>query len=234
MYVADRFWWPSLDKDITWYIKTCHQCQIQSVDKVVLPPVVATPAPLFCKAYINTMHMPKSQGFSYIIQACCSLSAWPEFQMLRTETGRTLGAFIFKEILCHWGGLEEIVTNNGTPFIATLDWLVQTYHIRHIRISAYNSQANGVVERSDCTIRDSLVQACNGDITQWPTLTHHVFWADCVTTKKSTSHSPYNMAHGIEPLLPFNIIEATFLIPDISQRFNTLDLIAIRTQQLAK
>ena len=112
--ISDRVWWPSLDKDLAWYLKTCHQCQIRSVDKVIIPPVVATPAPLFHKAHIDTMHMPKSHGFSYIVQARCSLSAWPEFRMLRTETAHTLGAFIFEEILCRWGGLEEIVTDNGT------------------------------------------------------------------------------------------------------------------------
>jgi len=180
------------------------------------------------------MHMPKSHGLSYIVQARCSLSAWPEFRMLRTETGRTLGAFIFKEILCRWGGLKEIVTDNRTAFAAALDWLAQTYHIRHIRISAYNSQANGIVKHSHRTICNSLVKACNGEITQWPTLAHHIFWADCVTTRKSTGHSPYYMAHGVEPLLPFDITEATFMIPDISQRLDTADLIAIRARQLTK
>ncbi|KIJ58922.1 hypothetical protein HYDPIDRAFT_46589, partial [Hydnomerulius pinastri MD-312] len=67
--------------------------------------------------------MPTSHGYSYIVQARCSPTAWPEFRMLRSETGRTLGAFIFKEILCRWGGLEEIVTDSGTPFVAALDRL---------------------------------------------------------------------------------------------------------------
>ena len=232
--ISDRFWWPSLDKDLTWYLKTCHQCQIWSVGKVVIPPVVTIPAPLFRKAHIDTMHMPKSHGFSYIVQARCSLSAWPEFRMLRTETAQTLGAFIFEEILCRWGGLEEIVMDNGTPFVTALDWLAEKYHIRHIRISAYNSQANGVVERSHRTIRDSLVKACNGDITQWPSLAHHVFWADRVTTRKSTGYSPYYMAHGVEPLLPFDISEATFMSPEVSRRLETHELIAIRARQLAK
>jgi hypothetical protein len=40
--------------------------------------------------------------------------------MLRSETGRTLGAFIFEEILCRWGAVEEIVTDNGTAYIALL------------------------------------------------------------------------------------------------------------------
>jgi hypothetical protein len=154
--------------------------------------------------------------------------------MLRKETGRTLGAFIFEELLCRWGGIEEIVTDNGTPFVAALDWLASKYHIRHIRISAYNSKANGIVERSHRTIRDSLVKACQGDITQWPTIVPHIFWADRVTTRKSTGHTPFYMAHGVEPLLPFDITEATFLMPEITSSISTHELLAVRAQQLAK
>ncbi|KIK36916.1 hypothetical protein CY34DRAFT_26194 [Suillus luteus UH-Slu-Lm8-n1] len=123
--LTDCFWWLSLKKDIAWYIKTCHQCQLHSIEKVVIPSTVAVPTPLFHKAYTDLMHMPTSHGYSYIIQAWCSLSAWPEFR-----------------VLCRWGGVEEIVTNNSTPFVAALDWLLKKYHINHIHISAYNSCTN--------------------------------------------------------------------------------------------
>ncbi len=67
--------------------------------------------------------------------------------MLRSETGKTIGQFIFKEILCHWGGLSEIfVTDNGPPIIAAINYLAKKYGIRHIQILAYNSQANSLVE----------------------------------------------------------------------------------------
>jgi len=150
--IANRFWWPLLDKDIAWFIKTCHQCQTRSVEKVVLPPTISIPATLFRKTFTDSMYMPASHGFTYIVQARCSLTAWPEFRMLRKETGRTLGAFLFEDVLCRWGAVEEIVTDNGSPFVAALNWLVHKYHIRHIRISAYNSKANGLVERSHRTI----------------------------------------------------------------------------------
>lgn len=180
------------------------------------------------------MHMPTAHGFSYIVQARCSLSAWPEWRMLRKENGRTLGAFLFEEVLCRWGGVAEIVTDNGTPFVAALEWLAAKYNIRHIRISAYNSKANGIVERSHRTIRDSLVKTCNGDITRWPVIAPHVFWADRVTTRRSTNHSPFFLAHGLEPLLPFDITEATFMLPAVSSIISTSDLISLRARQLEK
>jgi hypothetical protein len=180
------------------------------------------------------MFMPLVSGFRYIIQARCSLSAWPEWRALRTETGRTIGNFIFDDILCRWGAVEEIVTDNGKPYVAALDWLASKYGINHIRISAYNSRANGIVERQHRTIRESIVKACQSDTSRWPTVTPHVFWADRATIRKSTGHSPFYMAHGVEPLLPFDITLATFLVPDLVKPLTTADLLAVRARQLEK
>ena len=180
------------------------------------------------------MLMPLAGGFCYIAQAHCSLTAWPEWRALHTETGRTLGAFIFEDILCHWDAIEEIVTNNGTAYVAALDWLVNRYGIRHIWISAYNSRVNRIVERQHRTIRESLVKACDGNIAKWPAIAPHVFWADRATIRKSTGYSPFYMAHGTKPLLPFDLTLATFLMPDLIKPMPTEDLIAIRAHQLLK
>ena len=98
--LLDRFWWPLIAHDIKQYITTCHECQLRQTTKVRIPPTVAIPAPLFRKVYIDTMFMPPAAGFRYIVQARCSLTAWPEWRALRTETARTLAAFIFEDILC--------------------------------------------------------------------------------------------------------------------------------------
>ena len=180
------------------------------------------------------MFMPHASGYRYIVQARCSLTAWPEWRALRTETGRTLGAFLFEEILCRWGAVEEIVSDNGTAFVAALDWLERRFGIRHIRISAYNSRANGIVERQHRTIRESIIKACEGNALKWPSVTPYTFWADRATTRKSTGHSPFYMAHGVEPVLPFDITLATFLVPDITDKLSTADLITTRTRQLQR
>jgi len=231
-FLADWFWWPSLDGDVKWFVETCHECQLHQETKVRIPLTVTTPAPLFQKAYINTMHMTPAGSFHAIVQACCSLTAWPEWHALRTETGHMLGNFIFKEILCRWGSVEEIVTDNGSAFITALDWLASKYSIRHIQISAYNSQANGIVERQHQTIQESLTKTCEGNISKWLTVVPHVFWADQATICKSTGYSPFYMAHSVEPLLPFNITLTTFLIPDLTKPMTTDDLIATHARQL--
>ena len=46
--------------------------------------------------------------------------------------------------------------------------------------------------------------------------------------------SPYYMAHGVEPLLPFDLVEATFLVPIETPAMLMMELIAHRACQLQK
>ena len=223
-----------MDRHIKWFIKTCHACQIRSFKKYHIPPIIAEPAPLFRKAYMDTMMMPKAGGYRYIVQARCSLTSWPEWRALRSETGKTIGDFIFQELLCRWGGLAEIVTDNGGPFVSALEHLADKYHITHIRISAYNSQANGPVERRHRDVREALMKMADGEEEKWPTVAHAVFWAERITVLKSTGKSLYYMAHGVEPLLPFDISEATYLLGPMDSPMTEAKLLEVRARQLLK
>ncbi len=108
-----RYWWPDMKADIAWYVRTCHLCQVRQTRQIYLPATVAVPAPLFSKMYMDTMIMPMSGQYKYIVQGRCSMSHYPEFRCLRRETARTIGEWIFEDILCRWGALVEIVTDNG-------------------------------------------------------------------------------------------------------------------------
>jgi hypothetical protein len=123
------------------------------------------------------MCVPRTSGYHYIVQARCWLSSYPEHQKLCKENGSTIGAFIFEEILCRWGVVEEIVTDNGPAFIEALNWLAEQYGIHHIRISPYNSQANRIVECRHLDVREAIMKVCDGEERKWPTATHAIFWA---------------------------------------------------------
>jgi hypothetical protein len=82
-------------------------------------------------------------------------------------------------------------------------------------------------------IRESIVKACEGNISKWPLVAPYTFWADRATTRKSTGHSPFYMAY-IEPVLPHQ--HNPFHIPRSSSqtthKLSTADLIATRARQL--
>jgi hypothetical protein len=139
-----------------------------------IPPTVAAPASLFRKAHVDTMYMPHASGYCYIVQARCSLSSYPEHRKLHKENGSTIGVFIFEDILCRWGALEEIITDNGLAFVEALNWLAEQYGIHHIRISLYNSQANRIVEHRHLDVREAIMKVCDREGKKWPTATHTV------------------------------------------------------------
>ena len=130
--IIDRFWWPDLAADVAWFVKTCHLCQLHQTRNILILPVVATPTPLFAKMYMDTMHLPKSGSFKYLVQGCCLLTHYPKYCVLCTETVKTIGDWIFEDILCRWGTLCEIIMDNGPAFIKALNYLGKCYHIHHI------------------------------------------------------------------------------------------------------
>jgi hypothetical protein len=79
-----------------------------------------------------------------------------------------------------------------------------------------------------------LVKAVEGEENRWAMAAPSVFWAERISIQKSTGYSPYYIAHGVEPLLPFDLAEATYLAPPITKPLSTTDLIASRAIQLQK
>jgi hypothetical protein len=224
-----------LVEDIQWYIQTCHACQTRQTTKLHIPPTVPLISKLFHKVHINTMLMPKAGRYWYIVQARCALTSYPEWHMLHSEKVVSLASFIFEDILCRWGPVSEIVTDNGPSFIQALEFLAERHGIRHIQISPYNSQANGIVERCHFDVQEAIMKSCDGEEAHWPRTAHSVFWAERVTIQRSTGLSPYFMVHGIEPLFPFDLTEATFLVPiPDTYRISTSALLAFRMRQLQK
>ena len=179
-----HYWWPDMKADIAWYVQTCHLCQVRQTRQIYLPSMVAVPMPLFLKMYMDTMIKPMSGQYKYIVQGRCSVSHYPEFRCLWKETARTIGEWIFEDILCRWGSLVEIMTDNGKAFVAAIGYLSKKYHINHIRISGYNSRANGIAEMPHFDVRQGLFKASNGDQKKWSQNTYSVFWADRITLRK--------------------------------------------------
>jgi hypothetical protein len=128
------------------------------------------------------------------------------------------------------------VLNRTLPplFVAALGHLEKKYHVRHIRISAYNSRTNGIVERSHFDIRQALFKASDGAENKWSQAAHSVFWSEHVTARKRMGCSPYFAATGTHPLLLFDIVEANYLAPPPDAILPTTDLIARRAVALQK
>ena len=234
--LTQRFWWPEMERDINQFVKTCHPCQERQKQLVKIPPSKTHTPSIFEILHTDVMHMsPASNGCRYIVHGRDNLSSWPEGRAIRDEKARTIALWLYEDILCRWGAIRLIVTDNGSPFVAAVKWIEQKWGIKHIRISPYNSKANGTVERPHWDIRQMLYKATGAaNVNKWYWFLNSVLWADRITIRRRSGCSPYFMVTGAHPILPLDLEEATWLIKPPEGVISEDDLIGMRARALAK
>ena len=229
-----RFYWPRMRQDVQYHVASCHTCQARSVKKMRLQSNVTPPNALFQKVYLDVMKMPEAGGKKWIVVCKEDISGVCEGRALAKDNARNIAQFFKEQILYRYGAIPEVVTDNGPSLAGEFAKLAKEFNIRQIKISPYNSSANGVVERGHFNIREGLVKACQGDISKWPQYLQAAIFADRITTRRATGYSPFYLLHGFHPLLPCDLAEATFLSTRFQEGMTTADLLAARIQQLAK
>ena len=111
---------------------------------------------------------PASNGCKYIVHGRDKTTSWPEGRALRDEKAKSIATWLYEDILCRWGGLRLIVTDNGESINATAQYISKKWEIKHITISPYNSKANGTIERPHWDIRQMLYKATGAaDVSKW-------------------------------------------------------------------
>jgi len=181
------------------------------------------------------MHMPESADkYKYIVAARDDLSGTCEACALQHATSAELAKFFWEEIYCQYGAPQKVMTDNGPEIKKAFEALLKRLGIPQIRITPYNHHANGVVERGHFTLREAIVKACKGDFSRWPSKLAEAMFADRVTISRVTGFSPYQLLHATDPLLPLDLIEATFLVENIHAGISTSELLALRMRQLSK
>ena len=229
-----RFYWPGIRNDVARYVKSCHICQLRNTRKMHIPVTVSRPLTLFAKVYLDVMKMPEAQGKNWIVICRDDLSGNPEGRALAADNSKALAQFFIEEIIFRYGTVGEIVTDNGPSLQGEFLKMVEKYNMHQIKISPYNSQANGVVERGHFTIREALVKMSGGNISKWPSLLRAALHADRITIRRATGFSPYYLLHGVHPLLPCDLAEATFMVPRLKESMTDTGLLIARIRQIAK
>ena len=107
-----------------------------------------------------------------------NLSHAAEGRALRKLNAKSISKFLWEQIICRYGHISEIITDNGSEFKGATEVLLQRYGIPQIKISPYNKHSNGVVEQGHFTIREAILKDCKEDIRQWPKKVHLAFFAD--------------------------------------------------------
>ena len=106
-----------------------------------------------------------------------------------------------------WHGCFKIQINDqGKEFVNEVsNKLLEMTGTEQRVTSAYHPQSNGLCERQNRTIKDSLVKILEENPKEWPNVIQGVHFAHRVSVHYSTKFSPFFLLYNRHPTLPIDI-----------------------------
>jgi hypothetical protein len=242
---ADRFYWDGMLSSVKHWVKTCGDCQardhrnFEDVRRHLDVPTI------FGKISLDCVYMPESYNFigplnfgerreSYIVLARDDLSGWVEGMAVPDLKAETIAKFFFENIVCRFGLIGHVSTDNGPEFMGAFHECLVRYGIAHIRTSSYHPEGNGMIERGHGPLKEALFKLMRTRGRNWVVLLPYVLWADRTTAKRTTRHTPHYMLYGQESILPIDAEYETFLVGNWKSHMTTEELLVTRARQLER
>src|SRR3954454_16324139 len=223
--IKTRYYWPQYYEDIKRYVAACDACQKRGRNKRnnVLHPIPVHSA--FYQIGIDIVGpLPRTQrNKKYIVVAMDYLTKWPEARAISEATAEKVAEFIYEQIICQHGCPQIILSDRGTHFNnKVVERLMRKFTINHLLSTPYHPQTNGLVERFNRTLCESLAKLSltNNDWDLYIALTLFAYR----TTKHSTTKiEPFFLVYGRSARLPIDSLEKDNLRAETNQISEIVD-----------
>ena len=130
------YYWPTMKRDTTEFVKKCHSCQIQA-NLIHTQPQnlhsMVTPWPFHTWGFdlVGPVN-PPSHGYIWILMATEYFTKWAEAIPLCKATGGTVANFIKENIIVQFRVPHRIISDNGTPLVNNkVRKMLEFYQIKH-------------------------------------------------------------------------------------------------------
>ena len=209
--LRSRYWWPHLRRDVYNFCSNCDLCaMIKSPTKKRRAPLLS-----ILTGYPNELievdaigPLPETQrGNRYIIVMVDHFTKWCEAIPMQRIDAISTARCIFNNWICRWGAPKQIHSDRGSNFeSAIVRELCYSLGIKKSRTTAYHPQGNGVVERTNRTLKSLLQAFTNTENTRsWDLNLPQCLFAYRAGIHSSTRHTPHFMTTGREMRLPIEL-----------------------------
>jgi hypothetical protein len=230
--VSQRFWWPGMAKDVAEFVRTCEKCQLRATGRFPDELHATFGSSLFHKVCMDIVHMTAGvDQKKYLVLARDDFSGWVEGRGLTKATSEKVADFVYQELISRFGCPRKIKVDGGPEDKGFTERLCKRYPIDRKVVSAYHSQANGLIERGHQPVVDAL-QKMSKTPREWPKQLHSVLRADRISICRSTGKAPFDLVFGWQCVLPVELTLTSWgsiLWGDIN---STEDLLEARARQL--
>ncbi|UYV62216.1 hypothetical protein LAZ67_1008247, partial [Cordylochernes scorpioides] len=217
--LKDKYFWPSMLKDVVEYVRTCHLCQSRKgsnqLPAGLLHPIPAANYP-FERVGIDFLGpLPSTKNRKkWMIVLTDYYTKYAETKAVIDATAREVAKFLTENVILKHGAPRYMISDRGSQFTSNLvKEITKICQIQHCLTTSYHPQTNGLTERLNRTLINMISMYVNVDQRNWDEILPFITHAYNTTIQETTKYSPFFLLYGREPV---SILDDTniFIEPD--------------------
>ncbi|UYV63745.1 K02A2.6-like, partial [Cordylochernes scorpioides] len=156
--LKDKYFWPSMLKDVVEYVRTCHLCQSRKgsnqLPAGLLHPIPAANYP-FERVGIDFLGpLPSTKNRKkWMIVLTDYYTKYAETKAVIDATAREVAKFLTENVILKHGAPRYLISDRGSQFTRNLvKEITKICQIQHCLTTSYHPQTNGLTERLSRTL----------------------------------------------------------------------------------
>ena len=207
--IQSKYYWNNMENDIIAWCRNCEICISRSIPRTQFnaelhPIKVSAPWEIIA---CDCITFPTStKGNNSIVVFMDYFTKYPEAFAVSDIKATTIANLFINEIICRHGSPKHFLTDRGSNFTSKLLQAVCTIlQVNKIFTTPYHPQCDGLVERYNRTLSDSLAKLSQKDNYNWEKYLPFALFTYRISPHISTKFSPFFLLYGRDPILPMEI-----------------------------
>jgi len=203
--ISTHYAWPGCAADTVRWVKDCQHCARGKPGVIQKVEVVAIPVPAACFSHVHVdlvgLLPHSAKGHSYLLTMVDRATRWPEVVPLASITAEEVADAFVDTWVSRYGVPATVTIDKGTQFTSsTWACLCSSLGMRHITMTSYHPQSNGLVERFHRQLKEGLCARASG--AAWLQHLPFVLLGLRATPKEEANVSSAEAVLGEAPVLP--------------------------------
>lgn len=209
--IRQNFYWPLMYSHIYNYVKSCPNCVVRrgyhanQKAPIQRVPVTSFPFEKIALDIVGPFPLTKF-GNRFLLVITDYFTRWPEAYPIENTKSETILRCLENFISTH-GVCKHIVTDKGSNFISeVISKFYKKFNIVKHTTTSYHPQSDGVVERLNSTLINSLSHLVSDTQEDWDRHINFALFAHRTAKHAATGETPAYLLYGRDLVLPETLI----------------------------
>ena len=206
-----RFYWPGYTADTKEWCRSCEPCaQRKAPNPKPRAPLVniqaGHPMQLVATDIVGPFPV-SSSGNSYILVAADYFTRWIEAYPIPCQEAPVVTRKLVDGMFCRFSPPEQLLSDQGRQFESQLlTEVCKLLGIQKSRTTSYHPQCDGLVERWNRTLLQSLATSVSDHPENWDEFVTKICFAYNTSVHPTTGFSPFYLTFGRQARLPVDLM----------------------------